>query len=300
MNATPFILFLSILGFCNGDTFRISEVVPDASEQSETMTLSCAGASQSLHVKKAPVLGDGDVRYAVPNCGLDNDFLISLTDAGAKKLHEVTNGMVWGQDRLAIIMDGKLISAPVVMSPMGGEFTLAGLEGSDPRQRDDLARKISGRPPRPPGVLPPDPNPGVVKIGGKSSRKPPVLPMVYPQIDTSAKDFDRVAFVEAIRIPNPKGAVNVRDLGGFIQTSLALVKCQDADPDAKKSISSNCDFILTLSHHFPDLAALSKTANHGRIPLESFKTAMLPYINGDKTWPLKPETAAPSKGTTPD
>ena len=289
MNATSVIVFFSVLNFCCGDTLRISEVAAEASENTEAMTLSSEGESQSLQVKKAPILGDGDVKYAVPNCGLDNDLHVTLTDAGARKLHKVTEDMIWGQDRLAIIVDGKLISAPVVISAMGGEFAISVWEGSDPLMLDDLARKMSGRPPRPEGVVPPSLNPGVGKNGKNSSRKPPILPVIYPQEDTSAKDFDWVAFVEAIKISNPKGAVNVRDLGGFIQVSLDLVKCFDANPEAKKTISSNCHFIVALAHNFPDVAALLKTANNGTISLESFKAAMLPYINGDKSWPLKPE-----------
>ncbi|MEO5913402.1 MAG: hypothetical protein ABIS50_04160 [Luteolibacter sp.] len=296
------IIFFAAVNFSRGGTLRISEVADQASDNTEQMTLSWKGNDKVMFVKKVNVLGDADVKLAVPNYGLDNGFYVELTDNGARKLKEATGKMIYGKDRLAIIVAGQLISAPVVQAPLGGEFMISGLEDRGPREIDDLARKMSGRPPRPEGVEPPALNPN--KVGGEKGvvTKSPILPVIYPQMDKSAKDFDMVVFVEGIKISHPKGKVNVRDLGGLMSTTMELAKTLHTDSTSKPMIASNCDFIQALAHNFPEVASLTQKTTNGKITIESLNDAMSPYIKGDRSWPLKSQgsgQAAPSDGEKP-
>lgn len=69
---------------------------------------------------------------------------ISLTAEGTDKMIKATRGMKPGSDRIAIIVDGKLRSAPVVQHvPLGKNFIISGLrkEGEPAR----LAERLSGK-----------------------------------------------------------------------------------------------------------------------------------------------------------
>lgn len=288
------IIFFGSLSFCCAETLRISEIADRASDGTEQMTIPGKEPSEVLFVKKVPVIGDADVRQAVPNFGLDNDFYVELTDKGAGKLKKVTERMIFGRDRLAIIVGERLVYAPVVRSPLGGEFVISGLDDRTPREIDDLARKMSGRPPRPEGVEPP--------VGQKGlDRKPPALKVIYPQMDPSAKDFDIAAFVEGIRVLNPKVELTIRDMGGLISTAMIMEKALRSEPSPEPTIDLKCEFFDVLARNFREVAALSSKATNGKIPLKSLTDAMTPYVNGDKTWPIRTrsEQAAPSDGDKP-
>ncbi len=287
MKILPFIIFSTAVNLCCGGTLRVSKVADKASENTEQMKYE-AGA-QVLFVEKASLLSDADVKRAVPNYGLDNAFYVELTDDGARKLKEATERMLYGKDRLAIIIEGSIASAPVVQAPLGRDFVLANL--GTPREVDDLARKMSGRPPRPEGVEPPDPNPKAAEGGKGVSNEPPILPVIYPPMDPEADNFDSIAFVEGIKIADPNGDVNVRDLGGLISTTLLLTRHSKVNSPSKPTIAANCDFIKALAHNFSEVAPLAESATNGRISVESLNGAMSSYINGDKSWPVKTQKA---------
>ncbi len=63
---------------------------------------------------------------AIPNPDLDGDFLISgrLDAAGGRKLRALTGAHI--KQRLAIVANGKIISAPIVQAAIGDKFQIAG------------------------------------------------------------------------------------------------------------------------------------------------------------------------------
>jgi hypothetical protein len=285
MKILSVLIFFTAVNSCLGGTLRVSKVADKEAENTEQMKLPDEVKTQVLFVEKASLLSDADVKRAVPNYGLDNVFYIELTNDGARKLKEATENTIYGRDRLAIVIGGRLISAPVLQAPLGSELVISNL--GNPQEVDDLARKMSGRPPRPEGVELPDPNPKAAD-GGK---EPPILRVIYPPMDLQADTFDIVAFVEGIKIADPKGGVNVRDLGGLISTTLLLTKASKVNSVPKPTIAAGCDFIKALAHNFPEVAPLAKTRNTGRISVESLSDVMSPYINGDKSWPVKSQKA---------
>ena len=287
MKILSVLIFFTAVSSCLGGTLRVSKVADKKVENTEQMKLPDEVGAQVLFVEKESLLSDSDVKRAVPNYGLDNVFYVELTNDGSRKLKEATENMIYGRDRLAIVIGGRLTSAPVVQAPLGRELVISNL--GNPREVDDLARKMSGRPPRPEGVEPPDPNPEAAD-GGK---EPPILPVIYPPMDLEADNFDTVAFEEGIKIADPKGGVNVRDLGGLISTTLLLTKASTVNSGPKPTIAADCDFIKALAHNFPEVAPLAKIPNTGRISVESLGDVMSPYIDGNKSWPLKLQTAKP-------
>ena len=79
---------------------------------------------------------------------------------------EATKNFVPGQTRLAIILDGKLVSAPGVRTTLGANFQID-MDDLDERALENLARRMSGRPELKPGEAlpqapPPPPRPETV------------------------------------------------------------------------------------------------------------------------------------------
>ena len=391
------ITFFAVASFCSGDTLRISELADAPGNGVERMVLKTEDDEEILFVKKKAVLGDADVKDAQPDLAFGNQINVRLNDAGGKKLKEATAAMRHGRDRLAIIVDGRLISAPVVQATLGSQFVISGFQDMEFRDLDDLARKMSGRPPRPEGEDPEPPEPlpkietvpfteeeyqankamrekvgifhiesvpteedlnkvlrkgmardEVLKLFGKPylasdephdddfyfiytvapekrpenpkrkalsdgfkvdfdkgkvswwshtystvareekvvGRQEPTLKAILPEVDFSADDLDVVAYVEGVVVPDPKQTVNKRDLGDLISIAMMLSGSVDDDDDAKKTtLDANCDYMKTLSHNFPDVAELQKTAKEGRVGIAELNDTLSPYAYGEKELP---------------
>lgn len=285
MSAAITLIFLFLLGVCSGGTLRISEVSKQASEGAEAMTMDSGGKKVVVFVKKAVVVGDADVRQVVPNYGFDNVLYIEFTDDGAKKLKKTTEGMTPFKDQLAMIIDGRLIFAPFIVAQLGEQIVMdqETLKDFTPSQIDDLARKISGRPPRPAGVTPTDATFGM-KLTEDVERPLPKLLWNFPHEEQSAPGFEMIGFIERIKIADPKANANVRDFGELVRSAVDLANEIRVNPKAKKDISSTCDVVQAMAHHFPDVGPVVKKADGGQISIASLHQAMLPYILGDKNW----------------
>lgn len=112
--------------------FRLAEHAPAPG----TSIVRSEGGDEA-HVHAATELANADIA-AVERLGGDG-VLIRLTPSGAEKLKRVSSGNVG--KRLAILLDGRLLAAPVIGAPIpGGEAQLAGLK------TDDAARLLAAFP----------------------------------------------------------------------------------------------------------------------------------------------------------
>lgn len=139
---------LLIATFADAETLRISMVRETAGEDAERMVLHFEAGGQPkeevVFVRRETVVGDADVARASVSPG--HEIAVELTPEGAKKMAKASGTMIHGRDRLAVIVDGKLIMAPVVQSKLGGNFVISGLRELDARGLENLARRMSGRP----------------------------------------------------------------------------------------------------------------------------------------------------------
>ncbi|MBT7959190.1 MAG: protein translocase subunit SecD [Akkermansiaceae bacterium] len=55
---------------------------------------------------------------------------VKLNSVGASKMFQLTSKMNHGVDRLAIVLDGKVLSAPVVQSSLGANFEISGMKNA--------------------------------------------------------------------------------------------------------------------------------------------------------------------------
>jgi hypothetical protein len=146
----PLALFISLVlaGICGAHTLRISEVAEQAGDDAERMTMIQDGKEEVLFVKKHVVIGDGDVKNAFPSQVQEGAISVSLTEEGGRKIKEVTSRIRLSKDRLAIVVNGKLVSAPVVNAVLGGNFEITGLKDMGHQELAGLAEKRTG--PQPP------------------------------------------------------------------------------------------------------------------------------------------------------
>lgn len=98
--------------------------------------------ADKVPVLKKPVLDGSAVRSA--KVGKDTlgkpQILIKFTDAGSKQFAEITREHV--REQLAIVVDGKALSAPHILSEItGGECVITGSFSAE--EAEDLAKKIN-------------------------------------------------------------------------------------------------------------------------------------------------------------
>lgn len=79
-----------------------------------------------------------DVQQAWPeSMGTEHQVSIRLSNAGADKMLELTDDLQIGRDRIAVVLDGKVITAPTVQAKLHKNFVIQGQESA--KEARDLA-----------------------------------------------------------------------------------------------------------------------------------------------------------------
>jgi len=97
--------------------------------------------SQPILLYRRAALGGADIANAVPSPQQADAVAITLNNDGTNKMIELTKNMQAGRDRIAIVLDGEVISAPVVNAvPLGKNFIVEGLR--EPGEVQGLANAL--------------------------------------------------------------------------------------------------------------------------------------------------------------
>ncbi len=92
-------------------------------------------------LNRRAALGGSDIAMATPSQQQADAVDITLNSAGTDKMIALTKNMRPQQDRIAIVLDGEVISAPVVNQvPLGKQFVITGLR--DPGEPQNLANSL--------------------------------------------------------------------------------------------------------------------------------------------------------------
>ena len=92
-------------------------------------------------LSRRTALGGSDIALAVPSQQQQDAVEITLNGGGTDKMIALTQNMQAGRDRIAIVLDGEVISAPVVNKvPLGKQFVVEGLR--DPGEPQKLANSL--------------------------------------------------------------------------------------------------------------------------------------------------------------
>lgn len=97
--------------------------------------------SQAILLNRRMALGGSDIANAVASPQQADAVAITLNSAGEDKMINLTKNMQPGRGRIAIVLDGEVISAPVVNAvPLGKNFIVEGLR--EPGEVQELANAL--------------------------------------------------------------------------------------------------------------------------------------------------------------
>lgn len=97
--------------------------------------------SAPILLNRRMALGGSDIANAVPSPSRADAVAITLNSEGTDKMIALTKDMRQGSDRIAIVLDGEVISAPVVQqTPLGKQFEVSGLD--EPGEVQSLANAL--------------------------------------------------------------------------------------------------------------------------------------------------------------
>ena len=86
-------------------------------------------SSRPILLNRRVALGGSDVKNAYPSQQQADAVSIELNSKGGDKMIALTEKMEAGRDRIAIVLDGEVLSAPVVKQvPLGSHFQIDGLD----------------------------------------------------------------------------------------------------------------------------------------------------------------------------
>jgi preprotein translocase subunit SecD len=122
--------------------FRLVLEAGDAGDADEVADSTPNG--KPLRLAKGTALDERDLQEVAKRAGREQDREISMTftDAGAEKLRAFTRDHIG--KRVAIVFDGKVLSAPRVNSEIGKEavITGGGKDGFTEKEQADLVKSI--------------------------------------------------------------------------------------------------------------------------------------------------------------
>ncbi|MEN9534935.1 MAG: protein translocase subunit SecD [Verrucomicrobiota bacterium] len=97
--------------------------------------------TRPILLNRRMALGGSDIADAVPSPQQADAVAITLNAEGTDKMIALTKNMRGGVDRIAIVLDGEVISAPVVnQTPLGKQFIIEGLR--EPGEVQNLANAL--------------------------------------------------------------------------------------------------------------------------------------------------------------
>ena len=97
--------------------------------------------TRPILLNRRMALGGSDIANAVPSPQQADAVAITLNAEGTDKMIALTKNMRSGLDRIAIVLDGDVISAPVVnQTPLGKQFIVEGLR--EPGEVQNLANAL--------------------------------------------------------------------------------------------------------------------------------------------------------------
>ncbi len=97
--------------------------------------------TEMLLLNRRTALDGSDVRVAQPNAFDPTQIDITLSKQGEDRMIALTKDMTPDRDRIAIVLDGEVLSAPVVKSvPLGRQFVIEGMDSA--QEALDLSRAL--------------------------------------------------------------------------------------------------------------------------------------------------------------
>lgn len=97
--------------------------------------------SEKLFLSKRVTLTGNDVSNAQPDGVRVGYVNVTLSGKGGDKMTRLTKEMTHGKDRLAVVLDGRVVTAPVVQSTLSKQFVISGMDG--PGEADNVSKVLN-------------------------------------------------------------------------------------------------------------------------------------------------------------
>ena len=141
MNKTTILAmsFLLSLSLAWGSIVEVHKVV--AKEGSETIKVTMQG--EDMILDKHAAITELDIAKASLNPEREGVISIELDAKGTQKFSELTKELAATKGRLAILLNGKVVTAPVVQSELGKKFEITGYTESEEKSIKELVEQIN-------------------------------------------------------------------------------------------------------------------------------------------------------------
>lgn len=127
-----------------GELLRLSKVAGGENANTERFELTNGDKREVLFVEKQAIITGADVKSAMRSPQQAHALAVMLTDGGGKKLGAATND-AHGDMRIAILINGEVVTAPTVNMKLGKHFIIEGLKDIPDSDLDLLGWQIEGR-----------------------------------------------------------------------------------------------------------------------------------------------------------
>ena len=110
---------------------------------SDGLTPQAVGSSgEIIYLHKEPILVTDDINYAELVQGRANDYQVTVrfTGEGARKMEKATSENI--SKRMAIFMDGKILTAPTIQSTISDSCNISG--NFTKESAENLVKAING------------------------------------------------------------------------------------------------------------------------------------------------------------
>lgn len=97
--------------------------------------------TEKLFLSKRVTLTGNDVSNAQPDGVRGGIVHVTLSGNGGDKMSRLTKEMTHGRDRLAVVLDGRVVTAPTVQSTLSKQFEISGMNG--PGEADNVSKVLN-------------------------------------------------------------------------------------------------------------------------------------------------------------
>lgn len=118
--------------------------MPEGTADAKRFEYQNGEVSEILFIENQAIVTRADVESVVRSPQQEDALAITVTEEGGKKLGAATKG-ARGDMRIAVLIDDKVVLAPVVNQPLGRQFVIEGLKEYPDEELDLLVWRIEGK-----------------------------------------------------------------------------------------------------------------------------------------------------------
>lgn len=239
-------------------TLRISLVVEKDAPNSTKFTQKHGDSTSEIHILNTPIVTGKDIENASPNYPTNTVINITLNDVGAKRLETATRNLEPGKHQLATIIDGKLHNVATLQAEvLSKRFIISGLD-PETREAPKLAAGLMGKkytPPTPEEIA--ERKADMQKAEEMQAATKGIKPRLTYEFPGLRKDrFTNNELIEHLKIDDITQPINQIDLTMIAYPYLIIAQNLENDAKTSQEITTNCDSIKILAHHFPKIKTL--------------------------------------------